>query len=162
MSCHGDQGKQTADFRCCFEWIKSPYLLYKCEWKHKPILRYTLLPFSRQHFGDNCCYQENNATPHHARVVLDFLQQGKVTKMEQPVRSRDCNPIKHIWDELGHAITSMNNSPQNPGELHQAALDEWPEIPAERPQRLVTSMSWRLAAIIGAGCGNTIYWPSIH
>ena len=59
------------------------------------------VPFIRQQFGVNYRYQDDNATPHHAQLVLDFLQQGNVTKMEQPVRSPDCNPIEHIWDEYG-------------------------------------------------------------
>ena len=70
-------------------------------------------PFARHYFRDNYRYQDDNATPHPARVVLDFLQQGNVTKMEQPPRSPDCNPIEHLWDELGWAISSMDNPPQN-------------------------------------------------
>ena len=90
-----------------------------------------------------------------AWVVLDFLQQGNVTKMEQPARSPDCNPIEHIWDELGRAITGMYNLPHNLGEPHQALLYEWAEIPVECLQRFVASMPWRLAAIIAARGGNT-------
>ena len=63
--------------------------------------------------------QDDNATLDHAQVINDFLQQGNVTKMEQPARSPDCNPIKYIWDELGRAVTSMDNPPQNFGELRQ-------------------------------------------
>ena len=93
---------------------------------------------ARQHFGVN--YQEDNATPNRARVVLDLRQHGNVTKMEQPVRSPDCNPIKHIWGELGHAIISMDNPPQNFGELRQDLLDKWSEIPVECQQRFLASM----------------------
>ena len=82
------------------------------------------MPFARHYFGDNYCYQDDNATPHRARVVLDFLQQGNVTKMEQPPRSPDCNPIEHLWGELGRAISSMDNLPQNLDELRQALLDK--------------------------------------
>ena len=96
---------------------------------YRSILWNTLVPFARRHLGNNYCYQDDNATPHHARVVLDFLKQGNVTKMEQLARSPDCNPIKHMWDELGCAITSMGNWPQNIGELYQALLDKWVEIP---------------------------------
>ena len=59
----------------------------------------------------NCCYQDDNATPYRARVALDFLQQGNVTKMDQPEKLPDCNLIEYISDELGHAITSMDNPP---------------------------------------------------
>ena len=116
-----------------------------------------LVPFARHYFGDNYRYQDDNATPHRARVVLDFLQQGNVTKMEQPPRSPDCNPIEHLWDELGRAISSMDNPPQNLDELRQALLDKWAQIPVQRLQCLVASMPRRLAAIIAARGGNTRY-----
>ena len=126
------------------------------------ILRNTLVPFARQHFGDNYLYQDDNATSHRARVVLDFLQQGNIIKMGQPARSPDRNPMEHIWCELGCAITSMDNPPQNLGELCQALLHEWAEIPVEHLQCLVASMSRRLVTTIAARGGNTRYWPGMH
>ena len=66
---------------------KSPLVLpdgYLTGVLYRGILQNTLVPFARHYFGDNYRYQEENATPHRARVVLDFLQQGNVTKMEQP------------------------------------------------------------------------------
>ena len=126
------------------------------------ILQNTLVPFARHYFGDNYRYQYDNATPHRARVVLDFVQQGNVTKMEQLSRSPDCNPIEHLWEELGRVISSMDNPPQNLDELRQALLDKWAQIPVQRLQRLVASMPRRLAAIIAARGGNTRYWPGTH
>ena len=58
------------------------------------ILRDTLVPFARQHFGDNICYQNDNATTRLSRVVIDYLQQEDISKMDQ--QSPDCNPIKHM------------------------------------------------------------------
>ena len=66
---------------------KSPLVLpdgYLTPVLYGGILQNTLVPFARLYFGDNYCYQDDNATPHRARVVLDFLQLGNVTKMEQP------------------------------------------------------------------------------
>ena len=87
------------------------WALHDCFVKH-------LSAICRQHFGNNYRYQDVNATPHRAQVVLEFLQQCNITKMEQPARSPDCKPIEHMWGELGGAITSMDNPPQNFGELH--------------------------------------------
>ena len=144
---------------------KSPLVLpdgYLTGVLYRGILQNTLVPFARHYFGDNYRYQDDNATPHRARVVLDFLQQGNVTKMEQPPRSPDCNPIEHLWDEFGQAISSIDNPPQNLDELRQALLDKWAQIPVQCLQRLVASMPWRLAAIIAARGGNTRYWPGTH
>ena len=74
---------------------KSPLVLpdgYLTGVLYRGILQNTLVPFARHYFGDNYRYQDDNATPHRARVVLHCLQQGNVTKMEQPPRSPDCSP----------------------------------------------------------------------
>ena len=141
---------------------KSPLLLpdrYLIGELYRGILPNTLVPFTRQHFRDNCCYQDNNATPHRAQLVLDFLQQGNVTEVEQPARSPDCSPIEHIWDELGRAITSMDTPPQNLRGLRQALLDKQAKRLVER---LVASMPRRLMAIITASGWKYPILASIH
>ena len=95
----------------------------------RDILRDTLMPFVRQHFAENFPCQEDSSMPHHVRVVTAYLQQGDITKMDQPSRSPDCN----LWDELT-------------------------EIHVERLHGLVTSMLRRLAPIIRAIGGSTQYW----
>ena len=42
---------------------------------YQDILRGTLVPCARQHFGDNFPYQDDNATSHCSRVMTDRLQQ---------------------------------------------------------------------------------------
>ena len=144
---------------------KSPLVLpdgYLTDVLYRGILQNTLVPFARYYFGDNYRYRDGNATPHRARVVLDFLQQGNVTKMEQPPRSPDCYPIEHLWDALGRAISSMDNPSQSLDELRQALLDKWAQIPVQRLQCLVASMRRRLAAIITARGWNTRNWHGTH
>ena len=115
---------------------KSPLVLldrYITSELHRDILWNTLVPFSSQHFGDNYRYQDDNATPHCAQVVLDFLQQGNITKMEQPPRSPDCNPMEHIWDKLGRAIIIIDNPAQNLGELRQCPAGYMGRNPCKTP-----------------------------
>ena len=129
---------------------------------YRGILQNTLVPFARQHFRDNYNYQNDNATPHRAWVAPDFLQQGNITKVTQSARSPDFHLIDHIWDELGRAVTSMDNPPHNLGGLRQTQPNKWADIHAECPQRLVASMPWSPVANILARGGNIQYWPSIH
>ena len=77
---------------------KSPLVLPDRYLTCEGILRNSLVPFTRQHFGDNNLYQDDNATPHCARIVLEFLQQGK---MEQPARLPDCNPHRTYLGWIG-------------------------------------------------------------
>ena len=129
---------------------------------HGVILKNNLVTFARQHFRGNYRYQYDNATPHRAWVVFEFLQQGYITKMEQLTRSPDCNSIEHIWDELDHAITSMDNSPQNLGEFRRALLDKWAEIAVKCLQCLAARMPRCLVLINAARGGNIRYWSNIH
>ena len=145
--------------------VKSPIVLPdRCLTSelYRIIFQNTLVPLARQHFRDNCRYQNYNATPRRARVVLDFIQQGNVTKMEQPARSPNCISIEHICDELIDAITSMDNPPLKLGELRQVLLDKWADFPLERLQRLLASIPRSLAAIIASRGVNARYWPGIH
>ena len=66
------------------------------------------------------------------------------------------------WDELGRAITSMDNLSWNLGALYQALLDKWVEIPAEHLKCLVASMPRHLTAIIAAIGRSIWYWPGLH
>ena len=85
---------------------------------YRGILQNTLVPFASHYFGDNYRYQDDNATPHHARVVLDFLQQGNVTNIT------GINPeaILIVGDHYGHLLCpGLQPGPpsQTPGGLGQ-------------------------------------------
>ena len=124
---------------------------------YRDIMQNSLVPFARHHFGANFRYQDDNATCHRARVVTQYLTQVGVNKMQQPAKSPDCNPIEHLWDELGRAVNNMDHPPQNLDQLRLALVQKWNEIPVERLQRLIASMPRRLAAIVQARGGNTRY-----
>ncbi|KAK7110370.1 hypothetical protein V1264_014254 [Littorina saxatilis] len=82
------------------------------------ILRPLAVP-TLQQMGPQAVYQDDNARPHRARVVNDFLQQSGVDRIEWPACSRDLNPIENLWDELDRKVRSNLPPPRDVQHLYQ-------------------------------------------
>ncbi|GFV07697.1 transposable element Tcb1 transposase [Trichonephila clavipes] len=86
-------------------------------------------------------FQQENARPHTARVLQDYLR--TVTTLPWPARSRDLSAIVPIWDFLGRRVghsTSLN-------ELEVRLQKIWNEM-SQDIQSLYALMSDRFASCI--------------
>lgn len=120
------------------------------------IIRPLVIP-CLQRIGAGAVYQDDNARPHRARIVTDFLRQNNVQQMEWPAYSPDLAPIEHAWDELGRRLHNNHAPPNNRAELAQILVAEWQAIPQAFFQRLVNSMRRRCTECIRARGGYTRY-----
>ena len=55
----------------------------------------TIVVPAQQQVGPKAVFQDDNATPHSARLVDTFLRQSKVNRMDWPASSPDLKPIEH-------------------------------------------------------------------
>ena len=85
---------------------------------YRQLLQTELIPYARQRFRRNVLLQHDNAPPHRARVVQDFLRQQQIDQLPWPAFPPDCNPIEHAWDALDRAVRSCDVQPSNLDELH--------------------------------------------
>jgi transposase len=107
--------------------------------------------------GENFVLMHDNARPHVARVVHQYLDNENIERMDWPAHSPDLNPIEHLWDRLGRRIRALVPAPATLDELKRSLSDEWVAIPQEAIRRLVGSMPRRIEAVIQARGGNTRY-----
>ena len=54
---------------------------------------------------------QDNARPHTARVVMDYLDQEEIEVMDRPARSPDLNPIENVWDIIYRRVRGRQNPP---------------------------------------------------
>ncbi|UYV80792.1 hypothetical protein LAZ67_19001747 [Cordylochernes scorpioides] len=91
---------------------------------------------------------DDNARPHRARLVNEYLQSENIRRMDWPAISPDLNPIEHVWDALGRRIGARHPSPRSLVELRTALLEEWGLLPLDLLQSLVNSMRARCETLI--------------
>lgn len=120
------------------------------------IIQDHVMPFA-PFIGDHFIFMQDNARPHIARPVLDYLHEINIQVMDWPPRSPDLNPIEHLWDALKKTVRRHLPAPRNHQELERAVLLEWDNITQETIQDLITSLPRRMQAVIRARGGVTRY-----
>ena len=69
-------------------------------------------PFEVRCISGQVTLQQENAIPHLACVVMDFLRCQNIHVMEWPAISPDLDPIEHVWDEMHHRLQQCRNPPR--------------------------------------------------
>lgn len=110
-------------------------------------------PFIGQQFK----LMHDNARPHVANVVNNYLDEVGIDRIVWPARSPDLNPIEHMWDMLGRRLRQREVVPETLDHLQSALQEEWEMIPQEYVANLVHSMPKRMLDVIRARGGNTRY-----
>ena len=84
---------------------------------------------------------DDNARPHRARVVDQYLNTEAIERMDWPARSPDLNPIEHAWDMLQRALSTLPVQPRSLQELGLSLTQVWNHsIPQQRLTQLNASM----------------------
>uniref|UniRef100_A0A4W6FSW7 Tc1-like transposase DDE domain-containing protein n=1 Tax=Lates calcarifer TaxID=8187 RepID=A0A4W6FSW7_LATCA len=107
--------------------------------------------------GPNSILQDDNACPHRAGFIRDYLQNLGVQMMEWPASNPDLNPIEHMWDQLGQAVRVRVSNTTTLADLRQMLVEEWDAVPQQCVNRLVTSLRRRCQAVVAVYGSSTCY-----
>ena len=118
------------------------------------ILAIEAIPFIQRH-GVCVTLQQENASPHTARVTQRYLPQNNVNVLPWPANSPDLNPIEHIWDVLGRRV--HRGHLLNVQDFRNALVAEWQNVAPGVIRRYVNSMRARIRAVLANRGGRTRY-----
>ncbi|GFT63682.1 transposable element Tcb1 transposase [Trichonephila clavipes] len=90
--------------------------------------------------GPTFVLMDNNARPHRADIVVDYLESEGIARMAWSVYSPDLNPIENLWGSLGRAVSSRFPIPANLIELETALQEECRLFNAAVVDHLIESM----------------------
>jgi transposase len=113
-----------------------------------------VIPYS-PFIGPNFVNMHDNARPHTARIVQEYLRETETPVMEWPARSPDLNPIEHVWDTLQQRVLERRMVFRTLQQLEVVLVKEWHNIPLEYIVNLYESMLHRMEAVIQARGGST-------
>ena len=100
---------------------------------------------------------DDNARPHRAHLVDDYLEREDIQGMAWPALSPDMNPIEHAWGALGRRVAARQPPPRTLPDLRNALRVEWELLPAEFFAHFVESMPRRIEACIAMRGNHTPY-----
>ncbi|CAK1599693.1 unnamed protein product [Parnassius mnemosyne] len=121
------------------------------------VLQEHVIPYSGFIGHDQFLLMHDNARPHVAHCVEEYLEEVGIQKLQWPARSPDLNPIEHVWGMFKRKIKSSSKPPQTLNELRNAALAAWDSIPQVDVRNIIQSMPDRMQAVIRARGENTRY-----
>jgi len=115
---------------------------------YREVLENHLLPKATEIAGQNWIFQQDNASIHTARAILEWFRTDGINPMKWPARSPDLNPIENLWGILVRRVYANGRQFNAVGDLKEAIREEWSKISAAIRHNLINSMPNRVFNVI--------------
>jgi len=111
-------------------------------------LEETLLPRVRSYHGDDFVFQQDNASPHTARVTRDLLEEEHVEQLSWPAFPPDLNPVENLWGLISREVYTAGVHYENEDMLWEGVRKAAMEISEETCFQLGNSLPTRIEAMM--------------
>lgn len=112
----------------------------------KDILQDYAVPYAPL-IGEEFILMHDNACPHVARIVREYLEEVGIPVLGWPAVSPDINPIEHIWDYLHRKVRARDIAPADL-QVENVLCEEWDNLDTADVQKLIQYMPNRMRALI--------------
>ena len=102
-------------------------------------------------------FQYDNDSKHTCKRVKKWIENQELEILDWPAQSPDLNPIEHLWFHLKTKFREYEEAAGRVEKLWRRAEIEWEKFPKEKCQKLIESMSRRVAAVLRAKRRYTKY-----
>ena len=110
----------------------------------------------RADLPDHCILQDDNAPPHRAAVVQEFMENQEIQPLPWPANSPDLNPIEHAWDCLGRRVR-IHAQAASVQQFADLLCEEWRLIPQEFLDNMIRNIRNRVGAVLESRGGYRRY-----
>ena len=88
-------------------------------------LRGSLLPFASLAHPTGFVFQQDNASIHHSRLSMNWLDDNNVDVLDWAAVSTDLNPIENAWEMLARTVYDNGRQYHSVNELYHAIHHAW-------------------------------------
>ena len=99
-------------------------------------------------FGRELIFQQDNAKPHKAAAVMEYLQDWGYEVIVWPPQSPDLSPIENIWNIMKMKLKARRPRPRSKLDMKNAMLEIWEEIQAETRKNLILTFKERCKSCV--------------
>ena len=119
------------------------------------ILQPLVLPIAEE-YGPEFLQMHDNARPHVAGVVSEWLRTNNIKVLQWPAQSPDLNPIEQLWDNLQRRVLEDLNNIQCVDQLCARLTHHWQNIPQDEISNLISSMPRRCRAVLNSSTARKV------